>query len=156
MKIPIDNQEMTEKFKIDKGGICGQACLAVIEECSIQQVLDNWANMKLQFKGWSGWKQLKSYLENRGFKVKQIRMKEFKIAKTDVYYIFRVQWLGEGKIQEKPFYGYNHWSEASAYTHFILLHNGQVFCNETGIFDYHELSNYLDNAVLTSAFEVSK
>ena len=31
IQIPQDTKQMTEKYLIDKGGICGQACLAVIE-----------------------------------------------------------------------------------------------------------------------------
>ena len=71
MKIPSDTKLMTEKYLIDKGGICGQACLAMIEGSSIQEVLKNWKEIGLEFKGWSGWKQLREYLEKRNFVVKQ-------------------------------------------------------------------------------------
>lgn len=151
---PTDCELMTEKYKIDKGGICGQSCLAVIEETTIQKVLDNWEKLGLEFKGYSGWKQLREYLEKRGFAVKQIKMRDFKVANYNYFYIFRVQWLGERENKEKPFYGWGHWAEASSYTHFIVLHQGEIFCNETGVFGYNELSKYLENAVITSAFEI--
>jgi len=77
MKIPTDVKEMTDKFKIDKGGICGQACLAVVEGITIREVMFNWVSMKMEFKGWSGWKQLKEYLENQSYEVKLLRKDTF-------------------------------------------------------------------------------
>ena len=156
MEIPKDNQIMTEKFKIDKGGICGQSCLAVIENIKVHDVLNNWEKMGLKFKGYSGWKQLRNYLEKRGFDVKLKRMNNLGTFNFNKFYLLRVQWLGEGEKQEKPFYGWGHWTEASSYTHFIIIHRGKVFCNETGIFDYHELKKYLENAVITFAMEIQK
>ena len=50
IQIPKDVKEMTEKYKIDKGGICGQSCLAVIEGTTIQEVMDNWKVLGLEFK----------------------------------------------------------------------------------------------------------
>lgn len=154
---PSDNQEMTEKYLKDKGGVCGQCCIAVIERSSVKDVLENWQDMGLEWKGWSGWKQLKQYLEKRSYKVKLKRMNNLGSFIYDNYYILRVQWLGEKENQEKPFYGWGHWTEASAHTHFIIVHQGQIFCNETGWFYYHKLTNYLNenNGVITSAMEVS-
>lgn len=154
--IPQDIKQMTEQYKIDKGGICGQACLAMIEQSTIKEVLNNWHSQGLIFKGWSGWNQLKDYLKNRGYKVMQ-RNKLERYNKGS-YYIARVQWLGEGKIKEKPFYGYNHWSEASAHTHFItIIDNEFFFCNEDGLFDISDLNNYLKHydALITSHMEVT-
>ncbi len=157
MHIPSDTKEMTEKMRIDNGGICGQACLAVIERSSISNVLGNWEDMGLEWKGWSGWKQLKQYLETRSYKVYLKRMKGLKLINSDeVFYILRVQWLGERENKEKPFYGYGHWAEASANTHFIIAHKGFYFCNEAGEWfddlDYYTTEN---RAVITSAMEVS-
>ncbi|MHA1344247.1 MAG: hypothetical protein ACTSQG_09685, partial [Promethearchaeota archaeon] len=69
-----------------------------------------------------------------------------------------VQWLGNNKEKlEKPFYGWGWWTEASANTHFIVLHNGKIFCNADGIFDYDKLSEYLgDIGLITSALEINK
>jgi hypothetical protein len=153
MNIPKDNKQMTEKYKIETGGCCGQACLAVIEDCSIQEVMNNWKKIGLDFKGYSGWKQLRQYLEKRGFTVKQIKTNK---VGFNNFYIIRVQWLGEKENKEKPFYGWGHWSQASAHTHFIVYNKGEIFCNETGIFDYHKLENYLENATVTSALEITK
>jgi len=164
--IPEDVEEMTEKYKIDKGGICGQACLSVIEEVSIEDVLDNWSGLNMEFKGWSGWKQLKDYLEARNHNVKLKRMNNLGMFNPNYYYILRVQWMGDGEKKEKPFYGYNHWSEASAHTHFIVVHQGKFFCNEDGWFDISELEDYLSDkkveggiqlgGVITSAMRVIK
>ena len=155
MKIPSDTKLMTEKYLIDKGGICGQACLAMIEGSSIQEVLKNWKEIGLEFKGWSGWKQLREYLEKRNFVVKQKSWKKIEIL-TDNFYILRIQWIGEGDKIDKPFYGWGHWSEASAHTHFIVVHKGKCFCNEDGIFDMDNLSKYLnEEGLVTSAMEIS-
>lgn len=162
--IPQDCKETTEKYLIDRGGICGQSCLAVIEKNSIQEVLDNWKDMGIEFKGYSGWKQLREYLEKRGFLVKQKKAKglcsEFK---KDYYYILRVQWIGEEEHKEKPYYGWKSWYDASANTHFIVVHNGKYFCNEEGkwllIFDEkYSLKGYLIfyKGLITSAFEITK
>lgn len=153
MEIPSDTKAMTEKYSVDKGGICGQACLAVIEKSTIREVMFNWASLKMEFKGWSGWKQLREYLEKRGHKVK-LRKKEIEFEE-DAFYILRVQWLGEKDNKEKPFYGWGHWTEASAHTHFIVVNNGEVFCNEDGIFKVKFLNGYLaEEAVVTSVMEV--
>ena len=153
--IPSDVKEMTEKYLIDKGGICGQSCLAVIEKSSINNVLENWIDMGLEWKGWSGWKQLRKYLENRNYKVKQVR----EINSESLFYIARVQWIGEGEKKEKPFYGWGHWTEASAHTHFIVIDNKNkcFFCNEDGWFNLKELKNYLDtaNGLITSYLKIN-
>jgi len=154
-KTPEDNELMTEKYKIEKGGICGQSCLAIIEKSSIQEVMDNWRKLDMEFKGWSGWRQLSSYLKNRGFSVKQKNKLDF--FSPNCFYIARVQWKGEGEKKEKPFYGWGHWSEASAYTHFIVIvKNQQFFCNETGWDSISNLQSYLqeNNGLITSYLEV--
>lgn len=159
MKIPIDNKLMTEKYLIDKGGICGQACLAVIEGVTIQDVLNNWGYMGLSFKGWSGWKQLRDYLEKKGFNVKLKRKEIVEDFDYNKFYILRVQWIGEGDKQNKPFYGWGHWIEASAHTHFIVIHKEKLFCNEEGeLLLADGLEFYLKhfNGVVTSAMEIYK
>ncbi len=161
MKIPTDTKSMTEKYKINKGGICGQSCLAIIEESSIHEVMYDWTALGLEFRGWSGWKQLREYLEKKGFDVKQKRWNKLEILHEDYFYILRVQWLGSNPDKlNKPFYGYNHWSEASAHTHFIVVHGGKVFCNEDGLFEFDGLSKYLNgegyfqSGVITSAMRI--
>lgn len=156
MHTPSDFKEMTEKHKVNGGGICGQSCLAVIERSSVNTILENWKDMGLEWKGWSGWKQLREYLEKRTYKVKLKRIDGLKLINSnEVFYILRVQWLGEGKKQEKPFYGWNHWAEASANTHFIIAHLGNFFCNEAGEwFDDLEFYTRENRAVITSAMEV--
>lgn len=154
-RIPTDVKEMTEKFKIDKGGICGQACLSFIEGSTIKRVLINWDNFGMEFKGWSGWKQLREYLEKSGYYVKQLRKDNLKYE-DNKFYILRIQWIGEKDNKQKPFYGWGHWSEASAHTHFIVVYKGEFFCNEDGLFNLDKLKEYLsDDAVITSAMEVS-
>ncbi len=157
MKIPEDTKQMTEKYLIDKGGICGQSCLAVIEGCSIQEVMNTWVEeLKMEFKGWSGWKQLRHYLEMSGWVVKQKRWNKIEIINPEFFYILRIQWIGEGDKKDKPFYGWGHWTEASAHTHFIVVNKGKFFCNEDGLFGMEDLSEYLcESGVVTSAMEIS-
>ncbi len=152
MKIPIDVKEMTEKYLIDKGGICGQSCLAVIEETTIKQVLKDWERLGLEFKGWSGWKQLKEYLEKKGYDIKLLRKDGWANFNKEDFVIARVQWIGNREDKEKPFYGWGHWTEASAHTHFIVIHNNEFFCNEDGIFN--DLDAYLEDAVITSLMRI--
>lgn len=157
LKIPWDVEEMTKKYLIDKGGICGQACIAIIEQSTISEVMQTWESLGLEFKGWSGWNQLKKYLRERGFCV--VQKNNLKSYKPEFYYIARVQWIGDGKNIEKPFYGWGHWSEASAHTHFIaILHNKWLFCNEDGLLKISDLRPYLKhyNAVITSHMEIKK
>ena len=157
MKIPKDTKLMTKKYLIEKGGICGQSCLAVIEKITIREVLYNWVGMGLEWKGWSGWKQLRKYLEVQEFNVKQKRWNKIEILNPKSFYILRIQWIGEGDKKDKPFYGWGHWTEASAHTHFIVINKGQFFCNEEGLFDIDKLSEYLnEEGLVTSALEVSK
>ena len=150
MRIPNDVKEMTEKYLIDKGGICGQSCLAVIEGISIEEVLCNWKKFGMEFKGYSGWKQLREYLENRGYEIKLLRKDNWGDFNKNDYCILRIQWTGEGEKKEKPFYGWGHWTEASAHTHFIVVHNNQFFCNEDGLFNMDNLEEYLNGGVITS------
>lgn len=154
LEIPTDTKEMTEKYLVDKGGICGQACLAVIEGITIREVLFNWASMKMEFKGWSGWKQLREYLENQSYEVKLLNKNRFGDFDKEDFIICRVQWIGDGDKQEKPFYGWGHWTEASAHTHFIVIHQNQFFCNEDGLFPIKKLEEYLDDAIITSLMRI--
>ena len=156
MQIPQDVEKMTEKYLIDKGGICGQACLAVIEESTIQEVLKNWGYLGMAFKGWSGWKQLREYLEKRGHNVKLLNKNQWGEFDKGDFVICRVQWIGEKENKEKPFYGWGHWTEASAHTHFIVIHQNQFFCNEDGLFEIKDLEEYLNGAKITSMMKCRK
>ncbi len=155
-EIPQDVEMMTEKYMIDKGGICGQACLAMIEQSTISEVMKNWNELGLEFKGWSGWNQLKDYLKKRGFTVTQ--RNQLKSYNKDCYYIARIQFIGDKNINKHPpFYGWGHWSLASAHTHFItIIHNEWFFCNEDGLFTIDHLQPYLEHcdAIITSHMEI--
>ncbi len=160
---PEDNEEMTEEHQIEKGGICGQACLAVIERMPIKEVMHIWSELGLEWKGWSGWKQLKEYLEKRDYQVKLKRMKGLKIKdgnpfEDNKFYILRVQWYGDK--EDDAFYGWGHWTEASAHTHFIVVENKKkFFCNDDGCwFSIDELDKYLKHykGLVTSAMEVGR
>ncbi len=147
---------MTKAYLIDKGGICGQSCLAVIEGISIKEVLENWDDLGMEFKGWSGWKQLREYLEKRGHKIKLLRKDNWSDFEKEDYCILRIQWIGDGDNKEKPFYGWGHWSKASAYTHFVVVHDNQFYCNEEGLFEINKLEEYLEGAVITSIMRCSQ
>lgn len=154
--IPIDNKEMTEKYGKETGGICGQACLAVIEHGTIKGVLEDWKWIVGPFKGWTGWYEMKKYLVKKGFTVKHPK----EITKPEHFHIARVQWLGdENKNLEKPFYGWPHWTVASSHTHFILIKDGEFFCNDDACWRKVELlKEYLGAfcGVITSYMEIWK
>lgn len=151
---PTDCDYATKKYGIEKGGICGQACIAIITGQTIREVLEEWQNIGLEWKGWSGWNQIKKFLKHKGYSVKQVN--GLYNPSPSIKAICRVQWLGKGTKQDKPYYGYNHWSEASAHTHFILETDEQFFCNEDGIFPIEELPRYMRHydAVITSRMAV--
>lgn len=154
MNIPRDYKRMTEKYGGENKGICGQSCLAVITNDTIYHVLRDWKAMGLEWKGYSGWNQLKSFLKKRGFEIKQVNGEpDYSMAD---FHIARIQWIGDGENKEKPFYGWGHWSEASANTHFIVMDKESFFCNEYGYFKLHELGQWLDNygACITSHLAV--
>lgn len=155
MRIPIDNEEAKEQYD---NMCCGQACLSVIQEIPISSVMCQWKFLFNSFYGFSKWRDLRKYLEVQEYKVKQIRWNKLEIVNPESYYILRVQFLGDNLDKlEKPFYGWSWWTEATANTHFIVLHKGKVFCNSDGIFNYDKLSEYLgDNALITSAMEIKK
>ena len=153
MEIPRYNQEARE---VTDDMCCGQACLAVIENKDMKEVLGNWKN-DFGWYGFSKWKDLRKYLQDRDYCVKQIRWNKLEVVNPNSFYILRVQYLGDNleKI-DKPFYGWSWWTEASANTHFIVLHNSKIFCNSEGIFDYDKLSDYLgDRGLITSALGVT-
>ncbi len=161
MKIPIDNKIATEYYLQDNGGICGQSCLAVIEKRSISDILKDWNKYFGVFRGWSKWKELKQFLENKNYQVKLLRKDSWGNFNKEDFIICRIQWLGNNiEKMGKPFYGYGHWTEASAHTHFIVLNNNKFFCNEMGIFE--DLENYLDgkgisqSGVITSMMRIKK
>lgn len=156
MEIPKDNQKMTEEYSIDKGGICGQSCLAVLMEKNVSEVLEDWKKY-FEFKGYTPQRDMISYLKQKGYKVKYKK----KMGDRNAIYIARVQWIGEGEKKGKPFYGWGHWSEASAHTHHLVLSysEGRFFCNEENVFiPIMELESYLKhhNGVITSFLEILK
>lgn len=155
MFVPPDNTQMTEKYKIECGGICGMACLAVITRDSIQSVIENWGLIGLEFKGWTTYRQLRHYLQSKGFSVRQIQGTMFYNPRR--FYIARVQWLGDGENKERPLFGWKHWAEATAHTHFIVIEDFRFFCNETGWDKFPKgLKEYLkwNDGVITSYLEI--
>lgn len=156
--IPCDCEEQTEKHISHNGGCCAQACIAVIQRTSIKEVFERWNDLGLEWKGYTSNKQLRRYLETQGYSVKMITTRN----KTDwkaPFYIFRVQWLGNGKNKEKPFYGYKHWLVATGNTHFIVREGSRMFCNSNGWFDVDAIDNYLSDTepkgIITCLFEIS-
>jgi len=154
MKIPIFNKETKI---LTKNMCCGQSCLAVIEDRNMKEVFKDWIN-KFGWYGYSKYKDVKKYLEERGYIVKRIKWAKLEIVNESSFYILRVQWLGNGEKKDKPYFGWSSWFEATSNTHFIVLKNDKVFCNDEGIFDYENLSQYLNknDGLITSALEVRK
>lgn len=155
MKIPKDNNSMRKKYD---NKVCGQSCLAVIEGISVKKVLENWIKILGEFKGYSPYKDTRKYLESRGYETKQERFDKNKFWNMEKFFLVRVQWLGNGEKRDKPYYGWGSWYEASNYTHYLLVHDGKVFCNDKGIFDFGEMGEYLEegNGVITSLISIRK
>jgi len=154
MKIPKFNEETRT---LTKDMCCGQSCLAVIESRDMKAVFKDWID-KFGWYGYSKYKDVKKYLEEKGYIVKRIKWDKLEIVNKGCFYILRVQWIGKGEKQDKPYYGWSSWFEATSNTHFIVLKESKVFCNDAGIFNYEDLSQYLDknDGLITSALEVRK
>lgn len=155
--IPKDNKEMTKRFMVDKGGICGLACLALIERRRISEVMQDWKKIFGKFEGYANFKDLRIYLEKKGYKCKFVNRDGWTKFLRYIF-IARVQWIGEGKNKKPPFYGWGHWTEASAHTHFIVIYKGKkFFCNEEGKWNWiGNLNNYLrDDGRITSFIKIT-
>ena len=155
MFTPPDIKKFDEKYIAEHGGVCGQACLAVITRNEIGFVIDLLKCQGIEFKGWLKWRQLRKFLEARDFEVKQNTTICYD---SDKLYIARIQWIGAGEKKEKPFYGYNHWSEAISNTHYVVIEKFKFFCNETGWLDFKdEFNRYLEynKGVVTSYMEIT-
>jgi hypothetical protein len=164
--VPIDCQEVTEKYQTEKGGICGQACLAIIEETTIKDIMLEWDKLGFEWTGWSTWKQLQEYLERKEYIVR--RRRNNIVLNKNYLYIARVQFIGKGGKIDKPFYGWNHWTEATSHTHFITIGgNYAFFCNsQCAWLPIKELSEYLNcegvfecddlKGVITSYLEIEE
>ena len=151
---PPDCEEQTKLYLKEKGGCCGQACLAVVQRLPIKEVFERWKKHGLEWKGHTSIKQFREYMDKEGYDVKLITTKNGTDWKAPFYFI-RIQWMGEGKKREKPFYGWGHWAVASAYTHFILREGDRFFCNENGWFD--AIDPYLEiepKGIVTSVYEI--
>lgn len=155
--IPEDNEEMTEKFKIEKGGICGLACLAIIENRKILEVMEDWKKFFGSFDGYANFKDLRIYLEKKGYFVKFVNRNGWTKFLRHIF-IARIQWIGDKENKMSPFYGWGHWTEASAHTHFIVIYQGKkFFCNEENKWNWiGNINNYLKNGngIITSYLKV--
>jgi len=159
---PNDVKQMLERYHVKDGdGPCGPACLAVIERRDIGAVLEDWRTFFGEYRGWALWKELRQYLERKGWKVKQCRFKGFIDPTPERFVICRVQWEGPNTDKNK-FYGWGHWAEASSHTHFIVVQDHDVFCSESGWFCLSKLNDYLDGkpgqakGQVTSYMEIHK
>lgn len=153
--IPSDNDQLTKRFEAEGKGICGISCLAIIEKREVKNTLKDF-DLMFGFKGYANVKELKEYLKRKGYIVKSINKKGYKDFSKGCY-IARIQWLGDGLKQDQPFYGWGHWSEASAHTHFIVIKEGIFFCNgENRWYTIPNLNKYLEESkgILTSYLEV--
>ena len=153
MNTPIDNELMKEKYE-DK--ICGQSCLAILEDTTIENIMNQWENFFGEFKGYTSYRDLITFIKNIGYSVKRKK----KIESREFIYIARVQWLGNGKKQDKPYYGWNSWYEASCNTHYIIFlpKEGKFYCNgENRWRNILDIESYLKSegkGVITSILEI--
>ena len=153
---PHDCKDMTDLYICENGGCCGQACIAVAQRITIAEVFKRWKMHRIEWKGHTTIKQFREYMDKEGFVTRLITKKNKSNMKAPFYFI-RIQWIGEGENKEKPFYGWNHWTTASANTHFVLMDGYlKFFCNENGWFN--SMDEYLEDnepkGVITSMYEI--
>ncbi len=158
---PPDQALMLQRYSGEGKGPCGPSCLAVIECRPINHVLQDWHGLFGDFRGWAAWKELRGYLQSKGWNVKLCRFTGEIDPTSDKFVICRVQWLGPNP--DKPaFAGWRHWTDAAAHTHFILVADSMVYCSEDGWFGLDKLNDYLEghpykvSGVVTSYMEISK
>ncbi len=157
---PADSRQMVRKYQAKEGdGPCGPACLAVIERRPIMFVLDDWKELFGEYRGWARWKELRQYLEHKGWKVKQCRFRGHIDPTSEKFVLCRVQWVGPHP--DKPeFACWRHWTEAAAHTHFIVVEDHDFFCSVEGWSSLSKLNDYLVGpiemacGVVTSYMEV--
>lgn len=158
MDKPKDNEEARHKYN---DMCCGQSVLAVIENISVEKAMQNWINLLGEWKGYSPFRDMRKYLESRGYLTKRVKVNKV-FFEDNKFYICRVQWIGKGEKRDKPYYGWEHWRIAIQNTHYILIHNNNVFCNSAGIFGYNRIADYLGDirqgeiGKITSILEVIK
>ncbi len=90
----------------------------------------------------------------QGYEIKLLNKNNFGDFNKEDFVLCRVQWIGDKENKEKPFYGWGHWTEASANTHFIVINQNKFFCNEDGLFPINKLEEYLRDAIITSMMRI--
>lgn len=156
---PPDNEELARIYEAKGGGVCGAACIAVLEQVPVQSILDRWIGKNsAYFRGFSPIADMKSTLTTFGYTYKYVRAhksKTFPLPKRNAA-ILRIQWLQPDGTEY-------YWAAAGAHTHYILIQriNDEwwIYCNGNGWFNILDpfAKYYLTNKGYVSSYlELSK
>ncbi len=152
--ISEDMQEFKNKFE-PRYGVCGLSCLSVLLQKSHKETISLWEGLVGQYKGFAKRKEMRSFLEQIGFEVKQRNARKgLNIVLTPKHLAFaNIQWKGK---DGGDFHGYTSWHEASCNTHYIVITEHHVFCNSIGWFSRAKLIDYLKEreGYITSYLEI--
>ncbi len=152
-RIPKDNEAYRQIYEPQGRGVCGISVLAVLFKTNLKNIFDE---LKYEYKGYFGVKEMRDFLDRKGIKTKQKRgNKGYEIPKDVKTAMVRIQWKGK---DGGDFHGYDSWYEASCHTHYILLIENYYFCNGSGFFKIEQLKDYLEegDGYITSYLEIRK
>lgn len=155
--VPEDLEKYRKLYEPKGKGVCGIACLSVILGKSLATILDEWNEEIGPYDGHTRNRDLRKFLEYKGFKVKQRGLRKgLNISlRPNTLALCRVQWKG---TEGGDFHGYKLWIDATRNTHLIVVSDLYIFCNSVGWFNRAKLLDYLQsgNGYLTSYLEIDK
>lgn len=157
MYTPKDHLELAHSWEAKQLGTCAPAVVAVLAECPVQRIVDEWED----YLGYSNLEGLEEQLENHGFIPKRLRGNKSRYLHVPTGYtrvIARIQWDNPDDPEGK----WGHWAEAQRRTHFVLIEKQgikvNVFCNGNGWFNNITnkafFEHYLDTGYITSFLAV--
>jgi hypothetical protein len=154
MYTPKDHLELAHSWEARQLGTCAPACIAVIHQSSVQDIVDRWEG----YLGYANLEDLENQLELvYGIETRRMRgnkSKSLTLPPGVQRAIARIQW----ENPDSPDGKWGHWVEAQRRTHFLVLERQgfvtNVFCNGHGWFnnlknkDFY--AHYLDGGHITS------
>lgn len=152
IKVPKDNDDIRKEYEDGGMGTCGPAVIAVLTRSKVSDIISLWP----VYNGYALLTEMRYMLKKLRFNHKLhngYKSTTFPVLKGK--YILRIQWQGKTGGQYR---GYDSWHEAACNTHYVLVDNDKVFCNEMGIFKIDMFRKYLadGDGYITSYLEVWK
>ena len=158
LKTPQDTLEYAKRLN----GICGEAAIAALMDCSLKDVFKAWGIGEDNFRGWTLQKEMKEILDKLGYEAKQKGVKDKDKLPDSDFAIIRVSF---GKPEQ-------HWSKTASLSHYIAIKRFQqgwyIYDNAIDLFDgkpingiWIEKSEYYkvmkdQNMFVTSYLEITK